>query len=86
MAAFKHSTKDPDLPNYFDAMSGDNSEDYCDAMKGEVEALTKRETWELVDRSSVGSTASVIPDTFIGHFDASDALMVASENSKHDTV
>jgi hypothetical protein len=64
MAAFKHTTKNPDLPNYFDAMSGDNSEDYRDAMKGEVEALTKRETWELVDRSSVGSTASVIPSTW----------------------
>jgi hypothetical protein len=64
MAAFKHSTKDPDLPNYFDAMSGDNSEDYRDAMKAEVEALTKRETWELVDRSSVGSTSSVIPGTW----------------------
>jgi hypothetical protein len=58
------STKDPDLPNYFDAMSGDKSEDYREAMKGEVEVLMKRETWELVDCSSVGSTASVIPGTW----------------------
>lgn len=64
MAASKRTTKDPDLPNYFEAMSGDNSEDYRDAMKEEVEALTKRATWELVDRSSVGSDSSVIPGTW----------------------
>ena len=64
MAAFKRTTKDPDLPNYFDAMSSDNSKDYHDAIKGEVEAFTKYATWELVDRSSVCSTTSVIPGTW----------------------
>ena len=62
--AFKHSTKDPDLPNYFEAMSGDNSEDYCDAMKGEVGPLMKYASWELIERSSVRNTVSVIPGTW----------------------
>ena len=64
MAAFKHTTKDPDLPNYFDGMHSDNAEDYHDAIKGEVEAFTEYATWELVDRSSVCSTASIIPGTW----------------------
>ena len=45
-------------------MIGDNLEDYRDAMKGEVEDLTKHATWELVNRSSVCSTASIIPGTW----------------------
>jgi hypothetical protein len=61
--AAKCMTKDPDLPNYLEAMSGDHAENYRDAMHDEVEALTKRETWELVPRSSIG-TATVIPGTW----------------------
>jgi hypothetical protein len=88
MAASKHTTKDPDLPNYFlDAMSGDNSEDYCDAMKGEVNAFTNRATWGLIKHSSVHNTASATY-LVLGHFDANDTpIMVASKNSKQeDTV
>ena len=82
MAAFKCTTKDPNLPNYSDAMSSDNSKDYHDVMKGEVDALMKRAMWELINSSA----AQLLSFLALGHFNASDAPMVASENSKHDTV
>ena len=44
-------------------MSGDHAEHYIEAMGIEVDALTKRETWELVPRSSIRDS-SVIPGTW----------------------
>ena len=45
---------DPDTPNYWQAMSGENAEEYQKAMKEEIDSLVKRKTWSIVERSKIG--------------------------------
>ena len=54
---------DPDNPRYHEAMSGPDSELFREAMVTEVTALTKKNTWTLVPRSSV-INHKVLPGTW----------------------
>ena len=55
---------DPLTPNYVEAMSGPHAAEFWEAMHKEIKALTKRETWELVPRSSVPEGVPIIPGTW----------------------
>jgi hypothetical protein len=55
---------DPDTPSYMEAMSGDNAEDYWVTMKGEIDSLVKRQTWDIVPRSSCAPNALIVPGTW----------------------
>ena len=41
---------DPYTPTYMEALSGENSEEYFKAMNGEIQSLTRRDTWDIVLR------------------------------------
>ena len=55
--------RDPDTPNYFDAMSGENAEGYWAAMRQEIIDLEKRKTWSIVPRTKAGDE-QVVPGTW----------------------
>ena len=62
-AAMQH-TKNPDLPTYAEAMSGDHAEDYWEAMRKEIANLVKRNVWEVVPRSTVPEGVKTVPGTW----------------------
>ena len=66
-AAVQH-TKNPDLPTYAEAMSGDHAEDYWEAMRKEIANLVKRNPFLRESRQSQEH----------GHFDANvDHLLIS---------
>ena len=56
--------KDPDLPTYQEAMTGEWAEEFVKAMESEVMQLEAHKTWELVPRSTVPEGVSVLPGTW----------------------
>ena len=62
-AAMQH-TKNPDLPTYAEAMSGDHAEDYWEAMRKEIANLVKRNVWEVIPRSSIPEGVKTVPGTW----------------------
>ena len=63
--ASKKKTSDPDAPNYFEAMSGDNAYEYWEAMLKEITDLEKRRTWQVVLRSKAkGLGKEIVPGTW----------------------
>ena len=56
--------KDPDLPTYQEAMTGEWAEEFVKAMEAEVMQLEAHKTWELVPRSTVPEGVSVLPGTW----------------------
>lgn len=62
---YKASKKrdDPDTPSYHDAMSGENSEQYLEAMTKEISDLEKRNSWVILPRSAAGD-AQIVPGTW----------------------
>ena len=61
--ASKRST-DPDTPTYRDAVFGDHGHEYWKAMLAEIEALTKRDTWDVLPRDQVPKGESIVPGTW----------------------
>ena len=55
---------DPDTPTYREAVFGENGEEYWKGMKGKIEALTKRQTWEVLPRTSVPKGGVIVPGTW----------------------
>jgi hypothetical protein len=55
---------DPDTPTYREAVFSENGEEYWKGMKGEIEALTKHQTWEVLPRISVPKGEVVVPGTW----------------------
>ena len=51
--AASHKLKDPDTPSIFDALHGDDKEEYREAMKKEITQLLKQKTWERIPRDQV---------------------------------
>ena len=62
-AAMQH-TKNPDLPTYAEAMSGDHAEEYWEAMRKEIANLVKRNVWEVIPRSSIPEGVKTVPGTW----------------------
>ena len=59
---FKSSKQyEPDTPNFHQAMSGEFSHKFKNAMDSELEGLTKRKVWSLVSRPP---NVKVIPGTW----------------------
>ena len=56
---------DPDTPTYREAVFGENGEEYWKGMKSEIEVLTKRQTWEVLPRTSVPKGEVIVPGTWI---------------------
>ena len=57
-AAFKaNKTKDPDTPNYPDAMNGPHREQFEEAMASEIKELEDHNTWQAIPRSNVPKNA-----------------------------
>ena len=59
---------DPDMPNYWQAMSGDEAESWYDALITELENLIKRKTWTVVKIPEIGKSlpkGDVIPVTWV---------------------
>ena len=61
--ATKRST-DPDTPTYRDAVFGEHGHEYWKAMLAEIEALTKRNTWDVLPRGQVPKGESIVPGTW----------------------
>ena len=58
-------TKDPNLPSFKEALSGDQSQEYWSAMDKEVRALEKRDTWSYVDKDKVKDKKRIIPSMWV---------------------
>ena len=57
--------KTPDLPSYFEAMTGDDREGFVAAMGNEVTELEQKDTWELVRRSIIKAQGrKALPSTW----------------------
>ena len=64
--AFKAANKsDPDSPNFMEAITGEHSEEYLEAMGIEMQALQRAVTWDIVPRSQVPRTTNVLPLTWV---------------------
>ena len=65
MALKAKKTRDPDLPSTREALSGPDADKFWEAMDKEIESLESKNTWDVVDRSSVPPGVKVIPGTFV---------------------
>ena len=54
----------PDLPNFKQAMSGDNSQEYWEAMQDEIRNLEKRKTWDYVNKTTLPPKTYLVPGTW----------------------
>jgi hypothetical protein len=55
--------KDPDTPDYAVAMSGDDKQQYLEAMKNEIAELKKKDTWQVVPRTNA-TGKNILPSTW----------------------
>ena len=62
-AVLKSQRHDPDIPNYMEALSGENTDKYFKAMCDEIQGLMRRDTWEIISRKSVADQ-NLIPETW----------------------
>ena len=59
--------KDEDSPTYLEALTGPYEEQFREAMNEEIEGLVKRNTWDLVPKSSIGKEnpkGEILPTTW----------------------
>ena len=64
-SAFKASkTKDPDTPNYSEAVYGEYSTEFQQAMIDEITALERHKTWSVIKNSQIPEGANVLPGTW----------------------
>ena len=56
----KTQSHNPDTPNYMEALSGENTDEYFKAMYDEIQNFMIRDTWEIVSINSV-SDHNVLP-------------------------
>ena len=54
--AAKHKVNDPDMPSLTEALSGQFSNEYLEAMKNEIRQLVKQKTWTAMYRKDVPLT------------------------------
>ena len=94
MRAFKASKKgkNPDLPNFREAMEGEHREEFKKAMEKEIRELEGHGTWRGIVRSSVPQNAEIVPLTWAfrikrrpnGDFDKFKARLVVRGDLQHD--
>ena len=58
------TTTDPDTLNFKQAMTGEYKDKFIEAMKVEIELLTKMKAWIVVDRRSLPEGANILPSTW----------------------
>ncbi len=64
--AFKaKASKDPDLPSLTESLTGPYAEQFWTAMDAEIASLESKNTWTVVDRSSMPTGTKAIPGTFV---------------------
>ena len=56
---------DEDSPTYWQAMSGDDANEYRHAMATKITQLEKKGTWQIVDRFSIPDDVNVLPSTWV---------------------
>ncbi|MGH7954829.1 MAG: reverse transcriptase domain-containing protein, partial [Gloeomargaritales cyanobacterium] len=59
--AYASKPTSEDNPRYHEAMVGPHKEEFCEAMRKEIDELTKQRTWEVVDRPK---NKTVLPGTW----------------------
>jgi Reverse transcriptase (RNA-dependent DNA polymerase) len=64
MAMKAKKSKDPDIPSTREALSGPYAEEFWQSMDEEIRSLEGKDTWQVVDRSSVPKDCKVIPGTW----------------------
>ena len=94
LRAHKASKKgiNPDPPNSRETMEGEHAEEFKVAMKKEITALEKHETWIGVLKSVTPENGEVIPLTWVfrierkpnGKFDKFKARLVVRGDLQHD--
>jgi hypothetical protein len=64
--AFKaKATKDPDLPTLTESLAGPYAEQFWTAMDAEIASLESKNTWTVVDRSTMPAGTKAIPGCFV---------------------
>ena len=58
------ASKDPDLPSLKESLTGPHSEEFWKAMDAEIASLESKDTWEVVDRSSMPPGTKAVPGTW----------------------
>ena len=94
LRAYKASKKgkNPDLPNYREAMEGEHADEFKAAMKKEITALEKHGTWTGVLKSDIPEHGEIIPLTWAfrikrkpnGEFDKFKARLVVRGDLQND--
>ena len=47
----KSQSHDPDTPNYMEALSGENTDEYFNNTDDKIKSLMRRETWDIFLRN-----------------------------------
>eukprot|EP00957_Ditylum_brightwellii_P107614 8210442-Ditylum_brightwellii.AAC.1 len=64
VVALEAAKSDPDIPSFKEALSGDHTADFKEAMTKEVNALQKRRIWTLIPKFKLSESVKVIPNTW----------------------
>ena len=54
-----------DTPNYFQAMTREDVEEYIQAMAKEIWQLEEKQTWQIVNQTLIPNDANVLPSTWV---------------------
>jgi hypothetical protein len=57
-------SRDPDIPSLKESLSGPNAEHFWLAMDAKIASLEGKNTWKVVDRSSMPPNQHAVPGTW----------------------
>lgn len=57
-------SRDPDIPSLKESLSGPHAEHFWKAMDSEIASLEGKDTWQVVDRSSMPADTKAVPGTW----------------------
>ncbi len=63
--AVRQKSRNPDTPNYREAMTGDHRKEFKRAMEKELQSLSDKGTWHAILRSDVPQHVKIIPLTWV---------------------
>ena len=58
------ASRDPDIPNLKESLNGPYAEHFWKAMDAEISSLESKNTWKVVDRSSIPPGTKAVPGTW----------------------
>jgi hypothetical protein len=58
------ASKDPDLPSLKESLTGPHAEEFWKAMEEEIASLESKNTWKVVQRSSMPEGMKAVPGTW----------------------